>query len=508
VDEEELRRIKTILQAIGDFLLGRRKRKNRKEQKREMTDRTPQGVHSYGVQYHGGHQAYPGAAYPLDKPPVGTPAIPTPQTLEYKSPTKKALSRRPNPNNVLRFSPKAWAKFQWFRDRGDTEISGFGISKKEEPLYVMDFLTVLQKATSASIELDDVALNNFLKEMVETKGYHPSEVLRIWLHTHPGTSASPSGTDMDTFRNVFGGADWALMVILAKGGECKAKVRFNVGPACEIELKTSVDLNPPFDGINQEDYEAWEKEYDENIRVRSYSYAGGSQYSYSGGYGSGYEVRSEVQGFREAAASACKLSEQLEIPNYGGIYRLKSREIDPDWALVSGTVEQVLQVDQDAFHEVTVITDLGWYLFDARTRVTAVPGDDIDSVHDLADDTPLKKGDVAWKYDLKQDQLLPNKITVFAANGVIDLRDDDDTALIELGIDRSKPEQAGFTTKKEKEKGNGEKSTSADAQSTKKTEIIDTREVVAAAATSTEKKSEQPGFEPGAGAGSDAASGP
>lgn len=474
----------------------RKNRKNRKEKKVEMPDQySPDNAHSHGIHYHGGYQGYPMQQ--------AQAVLPTPQTMEFKSPSAKPVARRPNPNNILRFSPKAWAKFQWFRDRGDTEISGFGISKKEEPLYVVDFLTVLQKASSASIEFDDEALNKFLKHMVEEQEYHPSEVLRIWLHTHPGASASPSGTDMSTFRDVFGGSDWSLMVILAKGGECKAKVRFNVGPACEIELKTQVDLNPPFDGITQDDYEAWEKEYEKNILVRSWGTTGGySSYEVQGGMYSngGYSRLSSPQGFQEVeTASVHKLSEQWEVPTYGGIYRLKAREADPDWSLVSGTVEQVLQIDNEKDGTSIVITDLGWYAFDMRARISAVPGDDIDSVHDISDEAPKGKGDIAWKFDVIHEVLLPSKITVHGPTGVIDLRDDEDAAFVELNMTKgTDTTQAGFS--KEENAGNGN---SEVEQSKKKTEVIDTEKVAevakAYAQTVTEKKNEQPGFEPGAG---------
>ena len=59
---------------------------------------------------------------------------------------------------VLRFLPTAWAKLLFFRDRGDTEIGGFGITKANDLLYVEDFVTVKQEATGASISFDDEAV--------------------------------------------------------------------------------------------------------------------------------------------------------------------------------------------------------------------------------------------------------------------------------------------------------------------------------------------------------------
>ena len=39
---------------------------------------------------------------------------------------------------ALRFSPYAWAKLLYLRDRGDTEVGGFGISCPEDLLLVED----------------------------------------------------------------------------------------------------------------------------------------------------------------------------------------------------------------------------------------------------------------------------------------------------------------------------------------------------------------------------------
>ena len=372
--------------------------------------------------------------------------------------------------NTLRFSPNAWSKLQWFRDRGATEIGGFGISLKEEPLYVIDFLTVAQQCTSTHVEFDDDAVAKLLDEM-DQKGYSPDEVLRIWLHTHPANSASPSGTDMDTFRDVFGGSDWSIMVILAKGGECKAKLRYTAGPGAEMDLKPQVDLHPPFAGVAGEDYEKWEEEYVANVRTRSYSGAssqgrGGYQgHGYPGGHGGcgAYEgeydgwwnerQNNETSGFRTADSQSSntptrralpppadsrrsrpRLADQSEIPPYGGIYRLATREADEKLRLVNECVEQVWQVDDNDDDTKTVVTDLSWYTFSKQARVNAELGDDIDSINDISDEPPVACGEVAWRVN-GDAKLLPMKITrVLSSGNIVDLRKDEDVAAAELAV--------------------------------------------------------------------------
>jgi hypothetical protein len=64
--------------------------------------------------------------------------------------------------------------------------------------------------------------------------------------THPANSPRPSGTDEETFERVFARADWALMFILARGGDCYARLRYHVGPGVDLELAVEIDYSRPF----------------------------------------------------------------------------------------------------------------------------------------------------------------------------------------------------------------------------------------------------------------------
>ena len=176
---------------------------------------------------------------------------------EYERPAKP----------VLRFSPTAWAKLIFFRDRGDTEISGFGITEPDDLLYVTDFVTIKQDATVASISLDDEAVANFFETQVDA-GRKPEQFFRIWLHTHPGDSPNPSGTDEETFARVFGRCDWVIMFIVAEDGKTYARLRFNLGPGGELLIPVCVDYSCSF---GPTDRNVWEAEYKANIKTTSWS---------------------------------------------------------------------------------------------------------------------------------------------------------------------------------------------------------------------------------------------
>jgi proteasome lid subunit RPN8/RPN11 len=164
---------------------------------------------------------------------------------------------------ALRFSPTAWSKFLFFRDAGETEIGGFGISPADDLLYIEDFLTVKEVVTSVSVSFDDSAVADFFETQVDL-GRKPESFARIWLHTHPGNSPEPSGTDEATFERVFGKCDWAVMAILARGGPTYARLRFNIGPGGEILIPVEVDYSKAFAASSKE---AWLEEYRANIRA-------------------------------------------------------------------------------------------------------------------------------------------------------------------------------------------------------------------------------------------------
>ena len=174
---------------------------------------------------------------------------------------------RPEPP-MLRFSASAWAKLVFFRDYGDTEISGFGISAPDDLLRVIDFQTVKQEATVASIALDDQGIADFFDAQVDA-GRKPEQFFRLWLHSHPGGSATPSGIDEATFARVFGTCEWAVMCVLARQGKTYARLRFNTGPGGEIIIPVTVDYSLPFGPSQQDD---WEAEYQANIKAAASSH--------------------------------------------------------------------------------------------------------------------------------------------------------------------------------------------------------------------------------------------
>jgi hypothetical protein len=162
------------------------------------------------------------------------------------------------------FAPGAWLKFQLFCHTGPTEVGAYGLTNAADPLYVEDLLVVKQRTTAVTVAFDDQAVADLFDNMADA-GIPPGRFARVWLHTHPGASVTPSAVDEATFDRVFGSCDWAVMGILARTGRTYARLRFRAGPGGAIDIHTGVDWStwPAYAQSLDlfEDLDRWQSEY-------------------------------------------------------------------------------------------------------------------------------------------------------------------------------------------------------------------------------------------------------
>ena len=177
------------------------------------------------------------------------------------------------------FSTLAWLKWQYLCHAGPTEVAGFGLSSSQNPLYLEDVLVIRQRATPVTVGFDDHAVADLFDEMADA-GISPSRFARIWLHTHPGSSVTPSGTDEDTFQRCFGGCDWAVMAILGRTGRTYARLRFNAGPGTSVIIPTAVDWADWHDLACNEELsfriDDWRREYSSLVEADEFRWGGES----------------------------------------------------------------------------------------------------------------------------------------------------------------------------------------------------------------------------------------
>ena len=171
-------------------------------------------------------------------------------------------NRASPPEAKLVFAPLAWLKLQYLCHAGDTEVAAFGLSHPADPLYLDDVLVVKQRASPATVAFDDAAVADLFDRMLD-EGVPPARFARVWLHTHPGASVDPSGTDEATFARVFGACDWAVMAILGRTGRVSARLAFPAGPGGAVELAAAVDWAAwPRDAERlEEERPSWERDF-------------------------------------------------------------------------------------------------------------------------------------------------------------------------------------------------------------------------------------------------------
>jgi len=145
----------------------------------------------------------------------------------------------------------------------DNEIGGFGVTGIDDLLFVKEFATVKQEVTGVSVKFDDGAVADFFDSQVDLSR-RPEQFARVWLHTHPADSPSPSAIDEETFQRVFNNCQWAVMFVLAQNSKTYARLSFNVGPGGQVLIPTEVDYSEDFGASNRE---IWDAEYAANVKT-------------------------------------------------------------------------------------------------------------------------------------------------------------------------------------------------------------------------------------------------
>lgn len=160
--------------------------------------------------------------------------------------------------------------YSYASDQG-IEMSFVGVSDEDDPLHIVDLLVPIQECSGATTDFDDSGYANALAEAME-RGYHISQCWH-WIHFHPGTSVSPSGTDWSTFNTSFGNSSRASMIIMAGKNTIGAHVRArsDLGP---VSMEASVRcLTAESDDLLQisQDLPNFVKLFQDRVTKRAYS---------------------------------------------------------------------------------------------------------------------------------------------------------------------------------------------------------------------------------------------
>lgn len=176
------------------------------------------------------------------------------------------LSPKTTFGNELRFTPYAYGKLIWMRDRGPTEVAGYCTTGTDDPLLVTDLRLIKQKCNPIYFELDP---DDTVEDVERTldMGLSPWATHNLLFHSHPGNSPHPSGNDEENFKKAFAHPNWAIMLIIARDGSTYCRLKINTAPGVEKLLKVMVDWSVPFEASNTK---AWEEEYKDKVVVEKY----------------------------------------------------------------------------------------------------------------------------------------------------------------------------------------------------------------------------------------------
>ncbi len=205
---------------------------------------------------------------------------------------------------VLRLNMYTLAKIDYLIRSRDTEIGGFLVSSKDDPLAIVDFALVEQRSSFASVKFTENGIADYYAKMSE-QGYQPDQCARIWAHTHPAMPATPSSgssSDETTFRESFCNVGvpgccppWAGMFIRSATGDNYFRIAYNPPGGIPIQFVCPVVVDPaiPF---NKYDPELWEAEASELITKISISRSSSKTAIHYSDHGAAWSDRNEDLG--------------------------------------------------------------------------------------------------------------------------------------------------------------------------------------------------------------------
>lgn len=124
----------------------------------------------------------------------------------------------------------AHKKIDYWVQKADTEVSGFGMVKYDPKLkraVITDAFLIEQVVTGGSTDIDDKGLAKLLFQTAKLDG----ECL-FWWHSHVNFAVNWSGTDIDTIKKL-GNKGWIFASVFNKRGEIRS--------ACAYQAVSSLD---------------------------------------------------------------------------------------------------------------------------------------------------------------------------------------------------------------------------------------------------------------------------
>lgn len=161
-----------------------------------------------------------------------------------------------------------YQKCMHFVNKSNFEVSWFGslyYDKKDNYFVVQKIWLLKQENASAETEIDGAALADLLFDVKD----EPFD-LKWWAHSHVNMGVFWSSTDRETMK-MLSKNGWFLSTVFNKKNEMRTALDMNIPgqifPIFMDNVETIV-----FDFIPEEKEKEWDKEYNDNVKIKHQSY--------------------------------------------------------------------------------------------------------------------------------------------------------------------------------------------------------------------------------------------
>lgn len=166
------------------------------------------------------------------------------------------------PQITITVSGLLWFKAKYLANQHQVEVGGWCIAPdKDKPFEVHDFKLTKQESTVGSIDFDDEGTVEFMEDELEA-GLEFDQFMRVWIHTHPGDSASPSPLDRTTFRQLADTLPYVVMLIISKSGSATAEIGYKLPTGQFVSMPCGIRIDWAMDRWTE-----WDIEFNNNVTV-------------------------------------------------------------------------------------------------------------------------------------------------------------------------------------------------------------------------------------------------
>lgn len=205
----------------------------------------------------------------------------------------------------------AYEKTMHWIKKAPGEVSGFGLTEmlrtdKGVPyFYVHDSYIMQQVNASAETEIDYSAFADLRKRLAEEGVETETRQLRWWWHSHSTMGVFWSGQDKTTIHSL-AEPGWIIATVLNKKAESRSAYAqgHDEYPVALLmdEIEFIVDGQTVIDPW-AEQREAWDADFQEHCKVRTYTYSGGGASGHGNFRGGSYAGGTQSKGAQTTSSS-------------------------------------------------------------------------------------------------------------------------------------------------------------------------------------------------------------